>query len=485
MSVTGVPSAPAPRPPAAHEVAEAAVAALRHQGVVIVSEHHGVDCRFANNTVTTNGTRRQRRVTVVAVQPGRDGPSVGVASAAGTGPAGPAGPVGGGAGAGAWADLVRAAEADAAAAAPADDAAELVAGTAAADFGEPPGASGFGVLAGVTGALGEAFAEADAGGLVLAGFAEHAVDTVYVASTTGLRLRHAQPTGRMQVVVRSADGTASSWAGEGTADFADVDLHELVARARRRLAWAGRRVDLPAGRYPTLLPPDAVADLVCMLGEACAGRDAEDGHSVFSAPGGRTRVGERLTPMPLVLRGDPAEPGLSCAPFVVAGASAADVSVFDNGLPIGRTDWIAGGSLQRLRYHRAGAARSGVPATPPVDNLVLELPGATGTVDDMVAGVDRGLLVTCLWYLREVDPATLLVTGLTRDGVYLVESGEVVGAVNNFRFNESPLDVLARAAAAGATRRALSREWNEWFPRTAMPPLLVPDFNMSSVSPAT
>jgi predicted Zn-dependent protease len=102
-----------------------------------------------------------------------------------------------------------------------------------------------------------------------------------------------------------------------------------------------------------------------------------------------------------------------------------------------------------------------------------------------VAGVERGLLLTCLWYIREVDPTTLLLTGLTRDGVYLVERGEVVGAANNFRFNESPVDVLARAGVAGSTQLALSREWNEWFPRTAMPPLRVPDFSMSSVSPAT
>ena len=103
----------------------------------------------------------------------------------------------------------------------------------------------------------------------------------------------------------------------------------------------------------------------------------------------------------------------------------------------------------------------------------------------MIARTERGLLLTCLWYIREVDPVTLLLTGLTRDGVYLVEHGEVVGAVNNFRFNESPLDVLARATEAGASERALSREWGEWMNRTAMPPLRVADFNMSSVSPAT
>ena len=103
----------------------------------------------------------------------------------------------------------------------------------------------------------------------------------------------------------------------------------------------------------------------------------------------------------------------------------------------------------------------------------------------MVAATERGLLLTTLWYIREVDPQTLLLTGLTRDGVFLVEDGEVTGAVNNFRFNESPVDLLGRAVQASRTERTLPREWNDWFTRTAMPTLRVPDFNMSSVSPAS
>jgi predicted Zn-dependent protease len=103
----------------------------------------------------------------------------------------------------------------------------------------------------------------------------------------------------------------------------------------------------------------------------------------------------------------------------------------------------------------------------------------------MVAATDRGLLLTTLWYIREVDPQTLLLTGLTRDGVFLVEGGEVTGAVNNFRFNESPVDLLGRVTEAGRTERTLPREWNDWFTRAAMPALRVPDFHMSSVSPAS
>ena len=123
--------------------------------------------------------------------------------------------------------------------------------------------------------------------------------------------------------------------------------------------------------------------------------------------------------------------------------------------------------------------------TPYVDNLILDGPGGGASLDAMVATTDRGLLLTCLWYIREVDPQTLLLTGLTRDGVYLIEGGEVVGAVNNFRFNESPVDMLGRLVEVGATVPTLPREWVDYFTRTAMPPLRVEGFNMSSVSQAT
>src|SRR5690606_3443750 len=178
-------------------------------------------------------------------------------------------------------------------------------------------------------------------------------------------------------------------------------------------------------------------------------------------------------------------PGLECAPFVVAPSSGNTSSVFDNGLALGRTAWLEDGRLEALLQTRHSARMTEQPATPGIDNLVLEVAGGGGTVEDLVAGTDRGLLVTCLWYIREVDPQTLLLTGLTRDGVYLVEGGEITGAVNNFRFNESPVDLLGRFTAAGTTVPAFSREWgDDYFSRTAMPPLRIPDFNMSSVSQA-
>jgi predicted Zn-dependent protease len=292
----------------------------------------------------------------------------------------------------------------------------------------------------------------------------------------------------------------------------------------RRLAWARRPLSLEAGRYEVILPPSGVADMMgSLFFYGMGGQDAEDGRTVFSggagggADGGGgdggggvgTRVGDRLTEVPFTLYSDPFEPGLECLPFVACGSSDSESSVFDNALPLERTDWIRDGRLAHLRYHRAGAAHSGVDPAPYIDNLILRAGtggagggtgaagggtgaaggaaggGTGGTVDEMVARTERGLLLTCLWYIREVDPATGLLTGLTRDGVYVIEDGVVVGAANNFRFNESPVDLLARATEVGASVRTLGRELGEYLNRCIMPPLRIPDFNMSSVSQAS
>ncbi|MFF4605698.1 metallopeptidase TldD-related protein [Streptomyces sp. NPDC001339] len=483
-------SARTSRTTAPHEIVERALELSRADGcVVIADEHSGANLRWAGNALTTNGVTRGRTLTVVATVDGAQGTASGVVSRSAV-----------------TVDdlepLVRAAEAAARDAGPAEDAQPLVAGEkASADFTDAPAATSSDVFAAFAPALGESFRQAHAGGRELYGFACHEVVSSYLGTSAGLRLRHDQPTGTLELNARAAGAEGavprSAWAGRATRDFTDVDPRELDSELGRRLGWAGRRIELPAGRYETLLPPTAVADLLIYQMWSSGARDATEGRTVFSKPaggdgdgdaagraGGRTRLGERLSELPLTLRSDPRAPGLECAPFVLAHSSGDDASVFDNGLPLTATDWVREGVLNRLLTTRHSAGLTGLPVAPGIDNLLLE-GGGSRSLDEMVASAGHdgpALLLTCLWYIREVDPATLLLTGLTRDGVYLVENGEVAGEVNNFRFNESPVDLLSRAVEAGRTERTLPREWSDYFTRAAMPALRIPDFNMSSVS---
>jgi predicted Zn-dependent protease len=453
-----------------HEIVERALELSRAEGcVVIADESSSANLRWAGNSLTTNGVTRGRNLTVIATVDGAKGTASGMVSRSAVTPE-------------ELEPLVRAAEAAARASEPAEDAQPLVTGTPrSAAFTDAPAETNSEVFASFAPALGEAFATARAGGRELYGFAYHSVTSTYLGTSTGLRLRHDQPTGTLEVNAKSPDHTKSAWAGSSTRDFTDVDPRAMDADLARRLAWAERKVDLPAGRYETLLPPTAVADLMIYQLWSSGARDAAEGRTVFSRTGGGTRIGEKLAPLPLTLRSDPAEPGLESAPFVIAHASGDDTSVFDNGLPVAPVEWVREGTLNRLISSRHSAELAGLPVAPAADNLVLD-GGGDRSLDEMVAGTERGLLLTCLWYIREVDPTTLLLTGLTRDGVYLVEGGEVTGVVNNFRFNESPVDLLGRATEAGRTERTLPREWSDYFTRAAAPALRIPDFNMSSVS---
>ncbi|GAA2152163.1 metallopeptidase TldD-related protein [Kitasatospora kazusensis] len=458
-----------------HELVELALGLSRADGcVVIADEESTANLRWAANGLTTNGVTRGRRLTVIATVDGGQGTASGVVSREAVTPD-------------EVESLVRAAEDAARDAGPAEDAQPLIAGhPASADFTAPPAETSVEVFAEFAPALGEAFARARAAGQLLYGFARHELTSSYLGTSTGLRLRHDQPTGCVEINGKTADLTGSAWVGAATTDFRDVDVAALHSEVTRRLGWGQKRIDLPAGRYETLLPPSAVADLMVYLSWSAGGRDAAEGQTVFSKAGGGTRVGERLSPLPLTLRSDPAAPGLEAAPFLLTHSSGETASVFDNGLPLAATDWIRDGELVSLFTTRHAAALTGLPVAPPIDNLVLETAGGDApTLDEMIARTERGLLLTCLWYIREVDPATLLLTGLTRDGVYLVENGEVVGAVNNFRFNESPVDLLSRITEVGRTEPCLPREWGDYFTRAAMPPVRVADFNMSSVSQAS
>ncbi|HTJ36966.1 MAG TPA: metallopeptidase TldD-related protein [Dactylosporangium sp.] len=439
--------------------------------LAIADETSAAHLRWARNALTSNGSTRTRDLTVVAFAGGAAGVAAGAVSLGGT------------ADDDTLCELVRAAERAAGHAGPAPDAAPLVpAGEADPQWERPPEPVTVDTLRGAAAGLGELLARFRSAGQELYGYTEQRVRTTYLASSTGLRRRHAQPTALADLTARDGDGR-STWHGTSGEQLSDVGLAAAGDRLAERLRWARRRLELPPGRYEVLLSPACVADLMMHVYLAAGATEAEDGGTVFGRPGGGSRIGERLSALPLTLSSDPAEAGLSCAPFVVARSSSGIRSVFDNGIPLARTEWIAGGTLAALVQTRRSAADTGRPLTPEVDNLTLRGPGGAPAAD-LIAGTRRGLLVNSLWYLRDLDPRRLLLTGVTRDGVYVVQDGEVVGEANNFRFNESPVELLDRVRETGATERTMPREWGDYFTRTAMPTLRVADFAMSAVSDA-
>ncbi len=445
-------------------LAEATRLGKADETIVTVTDASDAALRWANNSMTTNGVSVRRRITVISVVRRGDRGHVGSLTSTEVDPeAIPA--------------LVAASQAAALAAPEARDSAPpLPPKDEPIDWDAPIPGTGVEVFGAVAEELARGFPRADR----LFGYARHILATTFVATSNGLRRRYTQPTGSVEINAKR-DG-ASAWAGISTPDFVDVPTDSMLDQLSTRLGWAQRTVELPAGRYETILPPSAVADLMIYLSWSMDGRAAQEGRSAFSAPGGGTRVGEKLTDLPLTLFSDPAAVGLECQPFVEVARSSEEASVFDNGMDVERVDWIRDGTINALAYPRAGAAEFGVPVTVGADNLLMT--GGSDSLNEMVAATERGLLLTTLWYIRVVDPGVLLLTGLTRDGVYLVDDGRVTGAVNNFRFNESPLDLLRRVSQAGVSEVTLPREWGDWATRAAMPSLRIPDFHMSSVSQA-
>ena len=443
---------------------EAAKLGGADETMVLVSDKVEATLRWAGNSMTTNGVSVSRNITVISVVRRGASAHIGTVVSAEVDPRVIPGLV--------------ASSQDAARSAPAAvDAAPLLANSGVpADWDAPVPGTGPLVFADVAESLSRGFGGTDR----LYGFAHHSVSTTFLASSTGLRRRYTQPTGAVEINAKRGD--ASAWTGIGTADFVDVPTDSLLEQLSTRLAWAQRTVELPAGRYETIMPPSTVADMMIYLVWSMAGRGAQEGRTAFSASGGGTRLGERLTELPLTLFSDPMAPGLACAPFVATSSSSEALSVFDNGMEITQVDWIRSGVINALAYPRATAAKFDAEVAVAADNLVMT--GGSAELTDMIAATERGLLLTTLWYIREVDPTTLLLTGLTRDGVYLIEDGEVTAAVNNFRFNESPLDLLRRVTEAGASEKTLPRESGDWATRAAMPTFRIPDFYMSSVSQA-
>jgi predicted Zn-dependent protease len=446
------------------EAVEVALELLGKDGGVVIGGNSATNnLRWANSALTTNGDAIDQTLSISAFVevPG------GIASGMSSGQIRSRDDI---------EDLVTASKASAVSAGPSVDAMELVSGPQHTDFHDP--ASDFSHIAN---GLSEIFSLKDQ---EFFGYAEQSLDTTYVGTSSGTRMRYSERTSRFELCAKSVDRKRSAWSGQGGTTLTDVDTHKHLIDVTQKLDIQLKQVDTSPGRHRVSLSPSAVSDLMIYLLWSSAARDAAEGRSAFSNVKGGTRVGEKLSSRKLTLATDPDISGIETFDHVVNLGSSALGSAFDTGLKIDRTELISDGVLTALGSSRHAAQVAKLPFTPLTDNISLVDSQGTGSLTDLAKRMGEGLLVTCLWYIREVDPQNLLLTGLTRDGVYVVSGGEIVGATNNFRFNESPIDMLSRVVDAGETVPCLPREWADWFSRAQVAPLTIEGFNLSTRSDA-
>jgi predicted Zn-dependent protease len=313
---------------------------------------------------------------------------------------------------------------------------------------------------------------AGSGKIFVAGFLNAHVIDIAVATSNGLFAYHRMTNAALSATARTPDGTGSGWAAAGSRDWGAIDPATIGRVAARKAQSSRNPQAIDPGLYTAVLEPQAVNDLVPLLSGALNARNADEGRSAFSKPGGGTRIGEKVVDDRVTLYSDPADPELLGIPFDIEG------------LPLRRTTWIEKGVLKNLSYTRFWAQKQGVQPTGTTmydnsSNVLgggLKLAGGTRTTEELIAGCEYGVLVTHFFYIRSLEPRTVLYTGLTRDGAFLIEKGKITRPLKNFRWNESPLLMLNRLEDIGRPEAVTAGR--------RMPALRIRNFNFTSLSEA-
>jgi len=303
-------------------------------------------------------------------------------------------------------------------------------------------------------------------GVTVAGYLVTSARAEALITKAGMDAYHRSTSANYTLTVRTADHTGSGWAGADDHDWSRIDAKAVADRALEKATRSRNPVPLEPGRYTVILEPQAVGDLVQLLLGDLGAREADEGRSAFSKPGG-TKVGDKIADSRITLFSDPADPLLLSRPYD------------GEGFPLARQTWIQDGVLAALAYTRFWAKKQGKPFLGAPG--ALKLAGGPASIDEMIRSTDRGVLVTRFWYLRPVDPRTMLYTGLTRDGTFVIERGEIAHPIKNFRFNDSPLFLLNNVEAIGPSTRLAGTEAGG---DVAMPALKAHDFAFTSLSDA-
>jgi predicted Zn-dependent protease len=306
--------------------------------------------------------------------------------------------------------------------------------------------------------------------LLSTGFLISQAGSQAVATKRGLFAYAAATVANFTTTVRTPDGTGSGWAGTGAHDWSRVNPAELAERAIRKAELSRNPKAVEPGRWTVVLEPTAVGNMVGLMMGSLSARQADEGRSFFSKQGGGNRIGEKFLDERVTIYSDPAEQDLYTAPFN------------GEGLPNRRMLWVENGVLKNLIYDRFWASKNNLNPTGFPSGYYMQ--GGNSSVDEMVASTERGLLVTRFWYIRAVDPRTIVYTGLTRDGTFLIENGRITGAVKNLRWNESPIFMLNNVEMMGRPTRVSPSESGDIGSSVVVPALKVRDFTFTSLSDA-
>ncbi len=307
-------------------------------------------------------------------------------------------------------------------------------------------------------------------GFVSTGYLEANAGSSAVANSRGLFAYSRSTSSAYTTTVRTPDGTGSGWAGASDNDFRRIDPKLLAERAIDKARRSMNPVAIEPGRYTVILEPTAVANLVGLIAGALNARGADEGRSFFSKAGGGNKIGEKVVDERVTLISDPLDPRVPANTF--AG----------DGMPTEKVTWIENGVVKNLAYDRFWAQKTG--KAPVNAGGSLAMSGGTASIEEMIASTERGILVTRFWYIRGVDPRTILFTGLTRDGTFLIENGKITRPVKNLRYNESPIFMLNNLMAIGRPERVSASESGGPGQAIIVPPLKCRDFNFTSTSDA-
>jgi len=304
--------------------------------------------------------------------------------------------------------------------------------------------------------------------IFVAGFLQANAGASAVATSRGLFAYHRSTSVNLGITARTPDGTGSGWSNAGARDWSVVDAAALGRTASAKAAASRSPKAIEPGLYTVVLEPAAVADIMGSLLGTFNARGNDEGRGTFSKTGGGTRLGEKIGDARVTMYSDPADPDLLAQPFA------------SDGTPVRRVTYIENGILKEFAYDRFWAQKQGKAATGGggggFGGGAIKFVGGTKSTAELIASTRRGILVTHFFYIRPLDPRTVMLTGLTRDGTFLIENGKITAAVKNFRWQESPLfmlgkiDEIGKAEPVGAGR--------------VMPSLKCTDFNFSSLSDA-